>query len=192
MRPGDTVPDFAFLRPDGSRGQLSEFCTADFLLLVFLRHLACAACNAHLGEVDAARERFAARGCPVLVVSQAKPKILTLYTSRKVWGVPLVGDPDRAVYTVFGLERAGRLAFFKPLVLWRFFRAMTKGYLAARPYAGEDQRQLGGDFIITRERKLVFAYRSIDPTDRPSVAALLATLPASPTAGERTPATANG
>ena len=40
MTPGDTVPDLAFLRPDGSAVRLSEFCTSDALLLVFLRHLA--------------------------------------------------------------------------------------------------------------------------------------------------------
>ena len=31
---------FTLLRPDGSPARLSEFCTSDFLLLVFLRHLA--------------------------------------------------------------------------------------------------------------------------------------------------------
>ena len=40
MTPGDTVPDLALLRPDGSPVRLSEFCTSDYLLLVFLRHLA--------------------------------------------------------------------------------------------------------------------------------------------------------
>lgn len=40
MNTGDTVPDLAFLRPDGGPVRLSEFCTSDALLLVFLRHLA--------------------------------------------------------------------------------------------------------------------------------------------------------
>jgi hypothetical protein len=37
---GATSPDLTLLRPDGSPVRLSEFCTADFLLVVFLRHLA--------------------------------------------------------------------------------------------------------------------------------------------------------
>lgn len=40
MKPGDTVPDLGFLRPDGSSVRLSGFCTSDYLLVVFLRHLA--------------------------------------------------------------------------------------------------------------------------------------------------------
>lgn len=40
MIAGDTAPDLTFLRPDGSSVRLSEFGTPQFLLLVFLRHLA--------------------------------------------------------------------------------------------------------------------------------------------------------
>jgi hypothetical protein len=40
MTAGDTAPDLGFLRPDGSPVPLSAFLTSDFLLLVFLRHLA--------------------------------------------------------------------------------------------------------------------------------------------------------
>jgi peroxiredoxin len=39
MTAGDTAPDLAFLRPDGSPVRLSDFCTSDLLLVVFLRHL---------------------------------------------------------------------------------------------------------------------------------------------------------
>lgn len=35
-----TVPDLAFLRPDGTPVPLSAFHDREFLLLVFLRHLA--------------------------------------------------------------------------------------------------------------------------------------------------------
>ena len=40
MTAGDTAPDLTFLRPDGSPVRLADFLTTDFLLLVFLRHLA--------------------------------------------------------------------------------------------------------------------------------------------------------
>ena len=130
--------------------------------------------------MDAARDEFAARGCSVLVVTQAKPEVLALYLSRFKWSVPLVCDPERAAYTAFGLERTGWLTFFKPRVLWGYFRGMWKGQRVRKPYTGEDVLQLGGDFILDRERKLVFAYPSADPTDRPAVADLFAALPSAP------------
>jgi hypothetical protein len=40
MTVGDTAPDLTFQHPDGTPVPLSAFLTSDFLLLVFLRHLA--------------------------------------------------------------------------------------------------------------------------------------------------------
>jgi hypothetical protein len=138
--------------------------------------------------VDAAREQLAAQGCSVIVVAQAKPTTLALYTNRKMWHVPLVSDPEKAAYTAFGLERTGLLSFFTPWAMWRYLRGMMKGYLATMTYKGEDLLQLGGDFILTRERKVVFAYPSAGPTDRPSIVTLLEALQsAKPIAGEPAP-----
>jgi peroxiredoxin len=39
LKIGDAVPDFTFLRPDGSPLRLNEVATRP-LLLIFLRHLA--------------------------------------------------------------------------------------------------------------------------------------------------------
>jgi hypothetical protein len=130
--------------------------------------------------VAAARDLFAARGCSVLVVSQAKPEVLSMYLSRFKWTVPLVCDPDRTAYTAFGLERTGWLTFFKPRVLAGYFRGLFKGFRVKRPYAGEDVLQLGGDFVLSRDRHVIFAHPSADPTDRPAVSDLLAALPSAP------------
>jgi hypothetical protein len=138
--------------------------------------------------VAAARDTFAARGCSVLVVSQAKPELLAHYVARTQLPVPVVCDPARAAYAAFGLERTNWFTFFKPRVLWGYFRGMFKGYRVRAPNRGEDVLQLGGDFVLSRERKLLFAYRSADPTDRPTVTDLLAALPsAAPIGGERAP-----
>jgi peroxiredoxin len=40
MKPGDVVPDLTFARPDGSRVNLHSCLHREFLLLIFLRHLA--------------------------------------------------------------------------------------------------------------------------------------------------------
>ncbi|AMV29488.1 hypothetical protein VT84_34155 [Gemmata sp. SH-PL17] len=130
--------------------------------------------------MDAARARFAARGCSVLVVSQAKPEVLTQFVTRNTWSVPIVCDPERVAYAAFGLERTGWLTFFKPHVLWGYFRGMLRGYRVKKPYAGEDVLQLGGDFILSRTRNVIFAHPSANPTDRPGVTDLLATLPSVP------------
>jgi hypothetical protein len=65
-------------------------------------------------------------------------------------------------------------------VLWGYFRGMMKGYRVKKPVAGEDVLQLGGDFLVSRDQKLIFAYRSADPTDRPSLVALMRAIPSAP------------
>jgi hypothetical protein len=123
--------------------------------------------------VDAAREQLAEAGSSVLVVSQAKPEVLSLYLGKQQWNVPVVCDPDRVAYRAFGLERTGWLTFFRPRVLRGYFRGMLRGYGVKTPYRGEDVLQLGGDFVLDRQRRVVFAYPSADPADRPVVGDLL-------------------
>lgn len=138
--------------------------------------------------MDAARDDLAAAGCSILVVSQARPEVLSLYLARQGWHVPIVCDPDRAGYAAFGLERTGWLTFFRPKVLWGYFRGMFRGYGVKKPYAGEDLLQLGGDFVLDRSRRVVFAYASADPVDRPGVGAIRAALPsAGPMGSEPAP-----
>jgi hypothetical protein len=123
--------------------------------------------------VDAARDEIAAAGCSVLVVTQSKPEFLDRYLARMGWHVPVVCDPDRTTYAAFGLERTRWTTFLKPRVLWGYFRAALRGYGMRKPIAGEDVLQLGGDFILNRQREVVHSHPSADPTDRPSVRALL-------------------
>jgi peroxiredoxin len=123
--------------------------------------------------VDAAREKLAVAGCSVLVVAQANPEVLSLYTNRKQWHVPIVSDPELTAYKEFGLERTSVLSFFRPVVVLKYLYGMLRGYMPKSPYAGESMLQLGGDFVLNKVRKVVFAYPSATPTDRPSVGRLL-------------------
>lgn len=127
--------------------------------------------------MDAARERFAERGCSILVVSQAKPETLAKFIERYNWHVPLVADPERASYAAMGLERTTFGTFFRPKVVGGYFRAMFKGHSVKRPNKEEDLLQLGGDFIIDRRCTVRYAYPSADPTDRPAIADLLKAVP---------------
>jgi hypothetical protein len=40
VAPGDATPDLTLLRPDGSPVRLASYLDREFLLVVFLRHLA--------------------------------------------------------------------------------------------------------------------------------------------------------
>lgn len=85
----------------------------------------------------------------------------------------LLIDEPRLAYRAFGLERSWWRSW-QPKTVWRYVQLLLSG----RRWRGiqGDSAQLGGDFVIDRQGVVRLAYRSDDPTDRPSVDLLLAVL----------------
>jgi len=85
----------------------------------------------------------------------------------------LLLDPSRAAYTAYGLEYSLTRSW-RPKVWLEYARLMLSG----RKWRGiqGDSGQLGGDFIVDSNGVIRFAYRSLDPTDRPPMDDLLAVL----------------
>lgn len=79
-------------------------------------------------------------------------------------------DPEREAYQAFGLDHSLSRSW-SPKVWLEYARLMAQG----RKWRGiqGDSGQLGGDFIVDRGGILRMAYRSSDPTDRPTVSYLL-------------------
>jgi hypothetical protein len=59
------------------------------------------------------------------------------------------------------------------VVIFKYVALMFRGWKPWKPNEEEDLMQLGGDFVLDADRRLVYAYRSSDPTDRPTVQVLL-------------------
>ena len=83
---------------------------------------------------------------------------------------PLLIDPERTTYGAYGLERSVARSWNVKTVL-RYVELMRAG----RNWRGiqGDSVQLGGDFVVNTDGVVRLAYRSHDPTDRPSVGQLL-------------------
>jgi len=124
---------------------------------------------AHLVEVQDRILDIRRTGADVLVVTQSSPS--SVPTTLKT--LPIACDPERIAYRTFGLERGRWSMFFRPHVLARYLRLIFSGWFPKSPESDEDLLQLGGDFIISAEHKLVFAHRSRDPADRPTVDELI-------------------
>ena len=105
----------------------------------------------------------------VLVVTQSRPEAV----SAASLPLPTVCDPDRAAYRYFGLDRGRWSMFLRWGVLARYLRLIFTGWRPRRGEAGEDMLQLGGDFILSADRHLLYAHRSNDPADRPAAADLV-------------------
>jgi hypothetical protein len=115
-------------------------------------------------------------GAQVLAVTQARPEFLAVFLRDEPLPFPAVADPERVAYRTFGLDRTSWGSFLRPRVVLRYLRLMFRGWRPRPPREGEDVLQLGGDFFLDVEGRLTFAYRSAEPTDRPSVEVLLQAL----------------
>lgn len=120
-----------------------------------------------------AQDEFTRRGIAIVVVSFAPAERLVLYQQKHQWPFPIFGDPERAAYAHFGLERLPWRRVFSPSTIKFYTGALLKGG-KLHNYGRDDYRQSGGDFVVDRTGKILFAHRSHDPADRPTVRQLLA------------------
>ena len=79
-------------------------------------------------------------------------------------------DPARAAYRAYALDHS-LVRSWGPKTIVTYARLLLSG----RRWRGiqGDSGQLGGDFVVDASGHLRFAYRSRDPSDRPSVGELL-------------------
>ncbi len=115
-------------------------------------------------------------GGEVVAVVLARPEALALFLQEQPLPFPLLADPTRAAYRAFDLGRTSWATIFRPDVLWRYLGLIFRGWRPRRKGEGEDVLQLGGDFVLDAGGRLVHAYRSAEPTDRPPIEELLEAL----------------
>jgi hypothetical protein len=108
----------------------------------------------------------------VAVISFAGPNTLLAYQQELKWPFPIFADPTRSSYLTFGLERLSWLRVFSPATLKLYIRLLKEKRRPKR-YGEADIYQGGGDFLINPNGVVLFAHRSRDPADRPSISKLL-------------------
>lgn len=108
----------------------------------------------------------------VAVVSFAEPAMLLHYQEQHAWPFNMFADPKRLAYRSFRLGRLSWFRVFSLATLKLYLRLVRQG-MARENYGKEDIYQGGGDFLLDRAGNILFAHRSQDPADRPSVEKLL-------------------
>jgi peroxiredoxin len=103
----------------------------------------------------------------VALVTFTRQRNLRGYKRRLDLPYPVLADEDRHCYRDYGLGRAPARRAFGPTTLRRYVELMRQGRRPQLPH--EDLLQLGGDFVIGRDGRLVYAFRSRTPDDRPAI-----------------------
>lgn len=123
-------------------------------------------------EVAAQRHTLDGR---VIGVSFAPPTRVAIFERGLDLGVPILCDPARVAYGVFGFgRRSWWLAIIHAKSWIRLTRALRHGRRFTR--IRDDPNQLGGDVVLDAAGRLQWIYRSRWPADRPSVGEVRAAL----------------
>jgi len=143
---------------------LLELVDESPILLIFLRHFACAFCAQTIDRVSLIREQIAARNVrPVFVHLGSPERAKPYFDYYHLSDVERISNPDASLYQhpVFDLARMNPYLHFLVPKVW-------KGWLsgAMRKYGigmiKEDGHQMPGVFFL-KERRIanVFRYRTI-------------------------------
>ena len=108
----------------------------------------------------------------VALVTFTRQRNLRGYRGRFGLPFPVLADEPRAAYRAYGLGRGPWWRVWGPGTVRAYGRLLRRGGRLRRPT--EDTLQLGGDFVVGRDGRLVFVYRSKGPSDRPPVKDLVA------------------
>jgi hypothetical protein len=138
------------------------------VLLIFLRHFACAFCAQALDRVSQVRARIEAKGVrPVFVHLGSPQRAKPYFDYYSVSSVERVSNPEATLYQlpVFALSRSNPYLHFLNLTVW-------KGWLKGAMFKygigmiKEDAEQMPGVFFL-KERKIVRAFRHRTIADEP-------------------------
>lgn len=108
----------------------------------------------------------------VAVIAFSAPEHVATYQRNQLAPLPVLVDETRAVYRAYGLGRGSVWKVWGPKIWWAYAKLIRHGRRFRRPI--EDTLQLGGDFVVGRDGRLVYTFASADPDDRPTFDELLA------------------
>src|SRR5208337_1430580 len=147
---------------------LLELVDESPVLLVFLRHFACAFCAQALDHVSQLRPQIEAKGVrPVFVHLGSPDRAKPYFDYYNLSDVERISNPEATLYQLpaFALSRTNPfLHSLHPAVLWGWLKGALFEYGIGR--IKEDAEQMPGVFFL-KDRKIVRAFRHRTIADEP-------------------------
>jgi hypothetical protein len=140
---------------------LLELVDESPVLLIFLRHFACAFCAGTIDRVSQVKEQIAAKGVrPVFVHLGTAERAQQYFEYYKMGDVERVGNPDATLYQkpVFALGRTNPFSHFFKLEVLKGWFLRGAAFKYGIGMIKDDAEQMPGVFFL-KDRKIVRAFR---------------------------------
>lgn len=171
---GQLMPDFSYATPYESNLTLAETAAkTPKTALVFLRYYGCPMCQYDIQQYAQHYAELTAHGGQLLVVLQSDPiKLAETLGSPDALPFPIVCDPEQQLYKNFSIEPAvSMVKAADTKTVGKVIKATVGGFKHGA-YEGNEM-QLPAAFVITADRKLVYAHYAKTLTDMPDIKALV-------------------
>jgi peroxiredoxin len=116
-------------------------------------------------------DQFERYGARVVLVGLGSVAETAAFKSRFDVPFAMIADPEKQLFSAFGLKRASTGSLFSMGMAVKGLTALAKGHGPGMPSG--DVRQLPGVFIIDTDGSVRFSHYAADPSDHPSADALL-------------------
>lgn len=162
LNKGQKAIDFTIKDIYGKELKLSDY-KGKKILLGFFRNVNCPFCNLRVHELKKIKEDLDKKGLQMIFFFESKPEVLKQSIFHaEVSPIPLIGDPQRTIYSLYGVEPSLFKAIstvFKSGTM----EAFKAGQALNLPKDNEaTQTLLPADFLIDEDFNIVNAFYGKD------------------------------
>ena len=118
------------------------------------------------------RKHFEEAGFQIVLVGLGTAEQAEKFRTEFSLSFPMICDPQKELYSLFGLGRGTLRTMASATVLMRGLRAMYQGNTPGIPSG--DVMQMPGVFLIDTDGTIRYSYYAKDASDHPPVDSLLA------------------
>ena len=102
---GSLAPDFKLTATNGQSVSLGNFRGKSNVIVFFIRETTCPQCRTHVAQLGKMYEQFKEAGTEVIVILGEGTDNAKDYANGIGLPFPILCDPDRAVYSLYELEK---------------------------------------------------------------------------------------
>jgi peroxiredoxin len=123
-------------------------------------------------QLHRSKAQFENNGFQIILVSLATPDRTEAFKKEFSLSFPIICDPEKKLYKIFGLGRGSFIRMASPAFLLKGLKTLSRGHTLGVPK--DDVRQMPGVFLIDTTGNIRYAHYAKDPSDNPSIDTLLA------------------
>jgi len=155
---GQIAPDFKAFDAFGNEIKLSDY-KGKKIILSFYRNVACPFCNRRVHSIMGNMVRLQNSGVKlVFIFESTNDKLLKSVFHQGIVPWPLIGDPDKVLYTKYGVENS-KMKMMKTMFATNVMKAMRDAKALKLPKDSDSSMDLiPADFFIDENFRIVKAH----------------------------------